>query len=176
MDETTQEQPKIIDIPKEETIEHIRFGITSGYFNPVHKGHIELFDASRELVDYLLVIINNDKQQILKKGKIIMDENERKLIMTHIFGVHGVYMSIDEDSTVCKSIEDIYNKVNGMKANNEEIEYFFLKGGDRSDRDKVPEAEVCDRLGIKMLFNVGGNNKTQSSSNINNLVEETKNE
>ncbi|OGY47853.1 MAG: glycerol-3-phosphate cytidylyltransferase, partial [Candidatus Buchananbacteria bacterium RIFCSPHIGHO2_02_FULL_38_8] len=84
--------------------------IASGYFNPVHIGHIKLLKAAKKLGDFLVVVVNNDKQQMLKKGKIIMDENERMEIIKAIRYVDEVFLSIDEDKTQCKTLETLAEK------------------------------------------------------------------
>ena len=86
--------------------------IVSGYFNPLHKGHIEYFTKSKQLGDKLFVIINNDNQRILKGSKEFMLEDERMIIVESLSLVDYTFLSIDQDSTVCKTIEYIYNKFN----------------------------------------------------------------
>ena len=77
--------------------------IVSGYFNPLHGGHLDMIEAAAEMGDKLIVIVNNDKQQLLKKGKIILDENNRLRLMRALKGVDQVILSIDEDPTQIKS-------------------------------------------------------------------------
>lgn len=121
---------------------------TSGYFNPLHKGHIEYLEKAKSLGDYLIVIVNNDHQRELKGSKPFMDEDERLKIVSSLRCVDQVVLSIDMDSTVCKTLETI----------NPDI---FAKGGDRFSTE-IPEAEVCNRLGIEMVDGLG--EKIQSSS------------
>ena len=78
--------------------------IVSGYFNPLHGGHLDMIEAAAEMGDKLIVIVNNDKQQLLKKGKIILDENNRLRLMRALKGVDQVILSIDEDPTQIKSL------------------------------------------------------------------------
>lgn len=139
--------------------------IVSGYFNPLHKGHVRMIRHARELGDKCVVIINNDAQQILKKGKIIMDEAERLEIVSALRDVEKAVVSIDQDMTVALSIEMVAK----MFPNDHLI---FANGGDRSDKERVPgaESEVCDRLGIEQQFGIGGEDKPQSSSNINKAL------
>ena len=126
----------------------MRIVAASGYFNPLHKGHVEYLERAKQLGDYLVVIVNSDKQRALKGSKEFMDEQERVLIVKALRCVDEVILSIDEDGTVCKTLEMI----------NPEI---FAKGGDRF-ASEIPEAEVCNRLGIDMVDGLG--NKIQSSS------------
>ncbi len=117
---------------------------TSGYFNPLHKGHIELLRHAKSLGDHLTVIVNNDIQVGLKGSKPFMDEQERCEIVRAVRYVDEVVLSVDNDRTVCKTLKMI----------NPDI---FAKGGD-SVVDNVPETGIC-----KIVFGVGGG-KIQSSS------------
>jgi cytidyltransferase-like protein len=121
----------------------------SGYFICLHVGHIEYLQKASEL-GRVTVILNNDKQQKLKYGKIIVPLRERKIIMESIKYVSEVIESIDTDRTVCKTLRMIYPDI-------------FAKGGDRFSGE-IPEKKVCDELKIKIVDGLG--EKIQSSSNI----------
>ena len=123
--------------------------IVSGGFDPIHIGHIRMIHEASKL-GKLIVILNNDAFLIRKKGRAFMPLEERKEILENIKGVDSVFVSIDEDDSVCKSLEAIKPDI-------------FANGGDRKDESEIREAEVCKRLGIEMVFNVGGG-KIQSSS------------
>ncbi len=125
----------------------------SGYFNPLHIGHISLFNRAKELGDYLVVIVNSDDQVKLKGSVPFMKEEERAAIISNLRMVDEVLVSIDEDKSVCKSLEKV----------NPDI---FANGGDRKNENDILEKEVCDRLGIEMVFGVGGNEKQQASSEL----------
>jgi cytidyltransferase-like protein len=118
---------------------------TSGYFNPLHIGHLKLLEESKKLGDYLVVIVNNDEQVKLKGSKVFMNQEERMEIVKAIRYVDKVILSIDTDRTVIKTLSRL----------NPDL---FVKGGD-STENNVPEKE----LGIKVLLGVGGD-KIQSSS------------
>lgn len=120
----------------------------SGYFNPLHKGHVEYLQRARALGDYLVVIVNSDLQRAIKNSKTFMDEQERMFIVGALKCVDEVFLSIDEDATVCRSLEAVSPNI-------------FAKGGDRF-AEEIPEAEICRRLGIQMIDGLGG--KVQSSS------------
>jgi rfaE bifunctional protein nucleotidyltransferase chain/domain len=120
----------------------------SGYFNPLHKGHVEYLEKAKELGDYLIVVVNSDKQRALKCSKEFMHEDERMLIVSALRCVDEVVLSIDEDTTVCKSLRLIQPDI-------------FAKGGDRTI-DEIPEAKVCNEIGAKMVDGLG--EKVQSSS------------
>lgn len=132
--------------------------ILSGYFNPVHIGHVDMIsDASK--LGKVYVIVNNDEQVKLKGSVPFMHENERKYILNNIKGVKFVMVSIDKDRTVCNSIRHIHNTLN---KNNKKI--IFANGGDRKNMKDIPEAKLCKKLGIDMVFNIGSLGKIQSSS------------
>ncbi len=120
----------------------------SGYFNPLHKGHVEYLEKARQLGDYLIVILNSDHQRALKGSKEFMDENERMAIVAALRCVDEVIISIDRDGTVCDTLALIKPDI-------------FAKGGDRFATE-IPEAKVCDELKIRMVDGLG--DKIQSSS------------
>lgn len=130
--------------------------IASGYFNPVHKGHIEYLIKSKELGDKLFVIVNNDNQRHLKGSKEFMNQAERKYVVENLKPVDGVVISFDENRLVDKTLERIYN------LHKDDFEKFiFTNGGDQT-AETIGEREVCERLGIEMVFGLG--EKIQSSS------------
>ncbi len=135
--------------------------IVSGYFNPIHKGHLEYFNKSKELGDELIVIVNNDYQRALKGSKEFQNEVERVFIVSNIKSVNRVFISIDKDRTVCKTIESIYNELN------EKFELMFANGGDQNNQS-IPEITVCKKLGIKLIDGLG--EKIQSSSWLLNKI------
>lgn len=120
----------------------------SGYFIWLHIGHIDYLKLAKKLGDYLIVIVNNDEQQILKYGKIIVPENERMKILKSIRYVDEVILSIDKNESVCKTLERIKPDI-------------FANGGDRSNKE-IPEAEVCIKNNIKLIDGLG--KKIQSTS------------
>lgn len=143
------------------TKNNIKYAITSMYANPIHPGHIECLQLSKELVDFLWVIVNNDKQAELKRGtKSFQDENFRLSVIKAIRYVDHAIISIDSDPSVCKSIELVYNAI---KSANPEAEIIFTKGGDRF-ANEIPEKQICEKLGIQIIDGLG--EKTHHSSNI----------
>lgn len=121
----------------------------SGGFDPPHFGHIRYFRDAKKLGNKLIVILNTDDFLIGKKGYAFMPFEERKELIESIVYVDEVIKCIDKDETVCKTLELIRPDI-------------FAKGGDRTI-DNIPEREICEELGIKMVFGVGGE-KVQSSS------------
>ena len=129
--------------------------IVSGYFNPFHKGHLELFEKAKEAGDQLWVIVNSDLQRKLKGSKEFMDENERYIIINAIRYVDKALISIDQDKTQCSTLTylaDNYNK---------DFDLFFANGGDQNN-DTIAEALICKEKGIGLLEGLG--DKIQSSS------------
>jgi len=124
-----------------------RIVISSGYFDPVHAGHIEHFKLAKQLGDKLIVILNNDQQAVLKKGRSFMPQDQRKMIIENLKMVDEVFISIDTDLSVCKSLEYL------AKAH-PDAEIIFPKGGDRT-YSEIPEREICDRMKIKVIDHVG---------------------
>src|SRR6476660_7232572 len=122
--------------------------IVSGFFNPLHGGHLDMIEAARKLGDKLIVVVNNDKQQVLKKGKIILDEENRTRLMWALRDVDEVVLSVDEDPTVVKTLEVIAK-------HHPDDDLVFANGGDRDGERVVPETDVCKQYGIKMLFGIG---------------------
>ena len=129
--------------------------IVSGYFNPLHKGHIELFHNAKSKGDKLFVIVNSDIQRELKGSKEFMLEDERALIVRQIKIVDKVFISLDKDRTVRASINEIYN------AHNTQYDLYFANGGDQNNQ-VCPEGKICTKLGINLLDGLG--EKIQSSS------------
>lgn len=131
--------------------------IASGYFNPVHKGHIEYLTRSKELGDKLFVIVNNDIQREMKGSKEFMNEDERKLVIETLKPVDWAVVAIDtENRQVDKSIKLIYELYKDEFQN-----FIFSNGGDQTEHT-IAEDVICKKLGIKMIFGLG--DKIQSSS------------
>ena len=127
----------------------------SGYFDPIHVGHIEYINNAKKLGDWLVVIVNNNNQCALKKGKYFMDEKDRILIVKNIKAVDEVFLSIDEDKTVCKSLKKVNPDV-------------FANGGDRKNYE-IPESKVCKENNIQIIDGLG--DKIRSSSDLTGLKE-----
>lgn len=122
----------------------------SGYFDPIHVGHLEYFKKSKQIGDKLMVIVNNDEQAVLKKGKPFMPVDERIELIKEFKCVDYVVKSVDTDRTVCKTLETVEPKPT-----------YFCNGGDQNN-NTIPETDVCEKRGIELRDGFG--DKIQSSS------------
>ncbi len=129
--------------------------IVSGYFNPIHKGHLEYFNIAKEHADKLFVIVNNDNQRKLKGSKEFQSEDERMFIVSNIKAVDKVVLSIDTDRTVCNTIKSIAEEFG------EKFKLAFANGGDQNN-NICPERDICDQYKIELIDGLG--DKIQSSS------------
>ena len=129
--------------------------IVSGYFNPIHKGHLEYFQNAKKLADVLFVIVNNDHQRALKQSKEFQLEDERMLIVSSLKPVDKAILSVDKDRTVCETIASIANDYG------QEYDLAFANGGDQNN-NTIPERPICEKMGIALLDGLG--DKIQSSS------------
>ena len=129
--------------------------IVSGYFNPIHKGHLELFEKAKEQADKLWVIVNSDKQRELKGSDYFMDEDERLQIVKAIRYVDYALISQDTDKTQCETLKQFSQMFGEM------YDLAFANGGDQNN-DTIPEVGVCKENGIELLDGLGV--KIQSSS------------
>ena len=129
--------------------------IVSGYFNPLHKGHLELFHRAKGYGHKLFVVVNSDYQRELKGSKEFQDEMERLMIIRNLRVVDYSMISIDKDKTQCatlKYLSDIYGG---------EYRLAFANGGDQNN-DTIPETYVCIDNEIELIDGLG--DKIQSSS------------
>jgi D-beta-D-heptose 7-phosphate kinase/D-beta-D-heptose 1-phosphate adenosyltransferase len=132
--------------------------MVSGGFDPIHIGHVRMFNEAKKLGDELVVVINNDNWLKLKKGYSFMPEHERKEIIEAIGSVDRVVITghskNTQDISVCEELRKIRPHI-------------FANGGDRKpDWDPVPEVSVCKELGIEMIYNIGHGGKVKSSSEL----------
>lgn len=125
----------------------------SGYFDPIHIGHLEYIKMAQDLGDYLIVIVNSDKQSFLKKGKSFMCEDDRLAIVSQIKGVDEAVLSIDEDKTVRKTLDLIRPDI-------------FANGGDRNNSE-IPEYKICKENKTQIIDGLG--NKIRSSSDLTGI-------
>jgi glycerol-3-phosphate cytidylyltransferase/D-beta-D-heptose 7-phosphate kinase/D-beta-D-heptose 1-phosphate adenosyltransferase len=139
--------------------------IVSGYFNPLHGGHLDMLEAAKGLGDYLIVVVNNDNAQQLKKGKIILDEQIRMRLMRALRDVDGVVLSIDNDLGQALTLREIRRMY-------PDDELIFANGGDRNPlKHDLPENEkqAAADCNIQTVFGIGSHEveKRDSSTRIN---------
>jgi len=138
--------------------------VLSGYFSPLHVGHLDMIEDAGARADLVIVIVNNDAQQRAKKGKVIIDEADRLhrlRIVEALRVVDHAFVAIDADRTVSASLEKVAREFGDLYS------LTFGNGADRKDGSVVPETAVCERHGITMVFDMGGTEKRDSSSRIN---------
>lgn len=128
----------------------------SGGFDPIHPGHVRMFQEAKKLGSKLIVILNNDNWLRKKKGYVFMNEQERKEVVEAIKGVDQVVLTGHqpgaEDMSVCAELETVKPNI-------------FANGGDRT-LNNIPEIATCSSISCRMVFNVGFGGKVQSSSNL----------
>lgn len=139
--------------------------IVSGYFNPLHGGHLDIIEAARQLGGYLIVVVNNDKAQLLKKGKVILDEQNRMRLMGALRDVDEVFLSLDKDLGQAVTLRKLRERY-------PDDELVFANGGDRDpSKHALPENEVqaCTDCNIETAFGVGSHEfeKRDTSTRIN---------
>lgn len=139
--------------------------VVSGFFNPLHGGHLDMIEAAGKLGNKLIVIVNNDKQQLLKKGKIILDEQNRLRLVSALQVVDEAMLATDENPPVIETLKLLRERY-------PKDELVFANGGDRVSDKVTPEAAVCQELGIQMVYGVGGAEKADSSTRINKALGE----
>ncbi len=130
----------------------------SGAFDPIHIGHVRYIREAAKLGDRLVVILNSDDFLLRKKGFVFMPFEERKEILENFKGVSEVIAAVDEDQTVCKTLQLVKPNI-------------FAKGGDRTGPENIPEAKTCHKIGCKLVTNVGGG-KIRSNSELSWKVKE----
>lgn len=128
----------------------------SGGFDPVHVGHVRMFEEARKLGDRLVVILNNDNWLKKKKGYAFMPEEERAELLKYFRCVDDVVITKHQENTTDMSVCDALRE---LKPD------IFANGGDRR-LDEIPEVAVCEEIGCEMVFNVGRGGKVQSSSDL----------
>lgn len=145
----------------------MKIAIVSGFFNPLHGGHLDMIEAAANLGEKLIVVVNNDVQQVMKKDKIILDEQNRMRLMSALRLVDEVVLSVDDDPGQSKTLR----KLRDMYPNDELI---FANGGDRDSTKALPENEAaaCVECNITAIFGVGSHEveKRDSSTRINQAL------
>ena len=138
-------------------LEEKKLAIVSGGFDPLHVGHLELFEKARSMADSLFVIVNTDDFLERKKGKPFMKLHERMAIIQALKPVEVAFECVDEDDTVCQTLGWL-NMAYKAKFN----KIIFCNGGDRTSGEDTPEHKTCEKLSIEPVYGLG--DKIQSSS------------
>jgi glycerol-3-phosphate cytidylyltransferase/D-beta-D-heptose 7-phosphate kinase/D-beta-D-heptose 1-phosphate adenosyltransferase len=135
--------------------------IVSGYFGPLHHGHLDLFEAAQARSGYLIVIVNNDQQQILKKGRVIQPDVARARIVRALRIVDDVYIAVEDGPGINGTFDVI-------RRDYPDTDFEFCNGGDRKDIDSLPmdEVESAQRNRISMHYGIGGYEKADSSTRL----------
>jgi len=145
----------------------MKIAIISGYFNPLHVGHLDYMEAAKKIADKLIVIINNDHQVAVKRSTPFMSEEDRIRIVSALRCVDKVVLSRDKDSSVLETLKHviIQNQANGRN------HFMFCNGGDRGDSN-TPEEKFCSKNNHQLTseYNVGGSKAESSSVLINNAA------
>lgn len=141
--------------------------IVSGYFSPLHTGHLDLFEAAQARSGYLIVIVNSDAQQTLKKGRVIQPAVDRLRIVRGLRIVDAAYLAVEE----CRGIDQSFDTI---RSHYPETELEFCNGGDRTDIATLPAEETASaqRNNITLLYGIGGFDKKDSSSRILSVMAE----
>jgi len=130
--------------------------MVSGGFDPIHAGHVQMIKEASIYGD-VIIVANSDDWLMRKKGYVFMSFEERRLILKEIKGVAIVAAVDDSDGTVCDALQKIRPD-------------YFANGGDRG-KSNTPEQDICEELGIEMLWGIGGDYKLNSSSDLaKNLI------
>ena len=133
--------------------------VVSGYFNPLHVGHLRMMRDARALGDLLVVVVNNDEQQVLKKGRVILTQDDRCEVVAAVRYADRTVLAVDQDPSVRATLAM-------LRADYPDDHLVFANGGDRKDPATISEAEVCTEHGIEIVFGVGGDDKADNSSRI----------
>ena len=145
----------------------MKIAIVSGYFNPLHVGHLDYLETAKKISDKLIVIVNNDHQVSLKGSTPFMTEEDRIRIVSALRCVDGVYLSTDKDASVLGTLKHVLvqNQANGRN------HFMFCNGGERSNTN-TPEERLCssNSYNLTSVYNVGGNKAESSSVLINNAA------
>ena len=133
----------------------------SGYFGPLHHGHLDLFEAARARSGHLIVIVNNDSQQVLKKGRVIQSDVSRARLVSALRVVDAAYVAVDDG----QGIGDTLDLIRGDYPT---TDLEFCNGGDRSDVSSLPPEEIAaaQRNRITLQYGIGGADKADSSTRI----------
>lgn len=151
------EKKKLREILKDK-----EFGMISGGFDPIHKGHVDYIIAAAKLTPCLVAVVNGDSFLMRKKGYKFMNSEERAYIVDNIKGVHYTVIYNSDLDTVDEIIEELRPTS-------------FIKGGDRNAKENIPEWDTCEKVGCDIITGAGGNKAQSSSELVKKIKDEEKN-
>ena len=135
------------------------YALVSGGFDPVHVGHLRMFQDAKKLSDKVIVLLNNDDWLIKKKGKPFMNQTQRKEILEEFESISQVIIQKSSEESSSFAIEE-------FAKNNKKKSICYCNGGDRNNTENIREAVICKKLDIDLVFGVGGDEKIESSSKL----------
>lgn len=133
------------------------FAIVSGGFDPVHLGHLKMIKSAKELSDSVIVLLNSDNWLTRKKGKPFLNEEQRAQILMEFRGVDEVIVQKNDDD------DSSSNAIKGFVVNHPQKKICYCNGGDRNQEKEIREGKICKKLGVDLIFGVGGDQKIESS-------------
>ena len=147
-----------------------RIVLVTGGFDPLHSGHIDYFKAAKKLGDELWVGLNSDEWLVRKKGQAFMPYNERLAIIRNLNMVDNIAVCYGDaqSNDACGAIHHVLS-VTPMNT-----KVIFANGGDRKPGN-VPEQDMyADNAHVEFAWGVGGENKKNSSTEVQSAKEELK--
>ena len=135
------------------------YALVSGGFDPVHVGHLRMFQDAKNLSNKVILLLNNDEWLIKKKGKPFMNQNQRKEILEEFKSITEVIIQTSSEKSSSRAIEEFVN-------NNSNKSICYCNGGDRSNIKNILESDICQKLGVSLEFGIGGEEKVESSSQL----------
>jgi cytidyltransferase-like protein len=122
--------------------------VVSGGFDPLHRGHIRLFNEAKKLGHKLICGLNSDKWLVRKNGQVGMNFGERAEIISSLRAVDEV-ISFNDDTDAC------INLLTRVQSLYPSCSICFANGGQMEEKN-TPESGFCRAYKIDMLWNVGG--------------------
>jgi D-beta-D-heptose 7-phosphate kinase/D-beta-D-heptose 1-phosphate adenosyltransferase len=132
--------------------------LVGGYFNILHKGHIRHFEAAKRLGDYLIVHVHRGDCSLKHKGYSVLSDEDKVEVLKAIRWVDEVWLcSANCDGSIVEALHRLRKEY-------PKETLILAKGGDRTPENMPKkEIETCEKLGVKIVYGVGGE-KVQSSS------------